>query len=249
MRSDRKSPALTTSISLFAAIGLCLGTVQVFAAPPTVTRNQKLSSPPTSFLDDPLLGPSSPYPFRDAYAYAPDGYPRNHAVLAVPQPSVRQVRRGAVPSNEIFAVDVCLYNDIGDTRSFYNLYWDPLIPMPGRLGLYDSQKRYVCDLLEKFGGSEKTIAASDWAEVPASGYVGKILYVSLPYPSYIVTPPGKYYLQVIYLPRLLLFPSESNSSAFNYDEHTELFRSNAVPITVVDQPAVKAPKIPVPSKP
>jgi hypothetical protein len=55
-------------------------------------------------------------------------------------------------------------------------------------------------------------------------------------------------LQVIYLPRVVSFPSESNSSAFSYDEHAELFRSNAVLITVVNPSAAKTPKPANPSK-
>jgi hypothetical protein len=244
MRLDMKSLRLLLRVSFFAVSSVYLGAVQASADPLAVTGDQKPSLPPASFLGDPLLGSTSPYPFRDAYDYAPHGYPEFRAVLTVPQTHVRQVRQGVVSSAEIFAVDIRLCNDTGDVRSFYNLYWDPFIPMPGRLALYDSQKKYVCDLLERMGGSEETIATSDWASVPASAYIGKILYVSLPYPSYKVTPPGKYYLQVIYLQRVVRPPSETNLRADTPDPigQSELFRSNAVPITVVNQSAAKMPK-------
>jgi len=248
MHSNKKLLELLTGVALFAATNVCLGMAQVFAAPPAVTGDPKLGSPPASFMDDPLLKSDALYPFRDAYGYSQNGYPKAHAVLALSQTCIRQTRQDEATGNEYFTVDIRLYNDGGDAINCYNLYWDPLIPTPGRLALYDSQKRYACDLMESMGGSRKSIAARDWAEVPAFCYLGRLLGTSLPYPSYKVIPPGKYYLQVIYLPRLLLFPSESNSSAFNYDEHTELFRSNAVPITVVDQSAVKTPKSAVPSK-
>lgn len=249
MHFNRKLLSLLTGISLFGTVSACLGVVQALADPQSVVGGQRLVSPPASFLDDPLLKSDALYPFRDAYGYSQNGYPKAHAVLTLSQTRIRQIRQDEAPGNEYFTVDIRLYNNGGDAIRCYNLYWDPLIPMPGRLALYNPQKRYVCDLMESMGGSRKSIAARDWAEVPAFCYMGRLLSTSLPYPSYKVIPPGKYYLQVIYLPRLLMFPSESNASAFNYDEHTELFRSNAVPITVVDQPSVKMlPKAPVPSK-
>ena len=161
MLSNKKSLTLLKGIALFAATNVCLGMAQAFAAPPTVAGDQKLGSPLASFLDDPLLKSDSLYPFRDAYAYAPDSYPKAHAVLALSQTCIRQTRQDEAPGNEYFTVDIRLYNDGGDAINCYNLYWDPLIPMPGRLALYDSQKRYVCDLMESMGGSRKSIAARD----------------------------------------------------------------------------------------
>lgn len=243
MRSDRKSLTLLTSASLLAVMGTSLGMVHLFADPLVVTGDQASSPPPVSFLNDPLLGSSSLYPFRDAYGYSQNGFPKAHAVLTVSQAIIQQTRQDEAPGNDYFTADIRLYNDGGDAISCYNLYYDPLIPMPARLALYDSQKRYVCDLLERTQGSQKSIAARDWAEVPAFCYLGRLLGASLPYPSYKVIPPGDYYLQVIYLPRLIqTFLESSKSHAFDFSEHTELFRSNAVPITVVDQAAVKTPK-------
>ncbi len=67
-------------------------------------------------------------------------------------------------------------------------------------------------------------------------------YPSLPYPSYKIVPAGIYYLQVIYHPYAVQSPSEAKY--IHYDDYSELFRSNVVSITVVDQPAVKVPLLP-----
>ena len=232
--------------AFFVTMGLFLAVTQVSAAPlPTEQELRQSATAAGATVPlpgiSPVLDPASQmYPFRDAYAYVPYGMPHAHAVLSVAQTQMRQVRRGQNPSGEQFTVDIRLYNDSGDFRNFYNLYWNPFIPEPGRLALYDSQKHYICDLLERMGGSQTTIGAGAWAGVPASGYVGMVLSVSLPYPTYITLPPGAYYLQVIYLPRVIQPFSEANT--FFYSDHTELFRSNVVPITVVEQPAVRPSK-------
>jgi hypothetical protein len=244
MKSNKKLPTLLKVIALFVAVNVCLGATQTFADPLTVTGDQKPRLPSASFLDDPLLGSTSLYPFRDAYGYIQNGYPKAHAVLIVPQTSIRQTRQDEASVKESFTVDIRLYNDSSDAMNCYNLYWDSLIPMPGRLALYDSQKRYVCDLLERLEGSQESITAHDWAEVPVSGYVGMLLGASLPYPSYKVIPPGKYYLQVIYFQRVVRPFSETNMRGDTPDpmSQSELFRSNAVPITVIDQSAVTTPR-------
>jgi len=232
---------LDTLIALLITLAVPLTAAQTSASPIPVGKNlsrtvgQILAGTDTADSlpgISPALNPASQlYPFRDSYAYIFYGMPEAHAVLTVPQTRLRQVRRGADPSGETFTVDIRLYNDTGEEHSYYNLYWNPFIPMPARLALYDSQKHYVCDLLERMGGSRTTVTPRFWADIPASGYAGMLLSASLPYPTYITLTPGQYYLQMIYLPRVVQSPS-APEPIFDSD-HTELFRSNVVPITVL----------------
>lgn len=174
------------------------------------------------------------YPFREAYPLAPFGSYFAHAVLSVTPMKLRQPTSGAIPGDGQFSVDIRLCNDSGEAGSFYNLTWKGLIPQPGHLALYDANKHHVCDLLGgNTAGSRKTIAAYDWSKVPGSGYTGVTLNISLPYLSDRVIPPGKYFLQAIYLARFIHPFSESKTSLFYDDDSSELFRSNAVPITIV----------------
>lgn len=197
-----------------------------------------------TFLVKPVLAaPASPtntmpqsseaYPFREAYSLAPVGSYFAHAVLSVTSMQLRQPTSGAIPADGQFSVDIRLCNDSPSAGSFYNLTWNGLIPQPGHLALYDANKHHVCDLLGgNTAGSRQTIASHDWSIVPGSGYTGVVLNISLPYLSDRVIPPGKYFLQVVYLARFIHPFSESKTSLFYDSDNTELFRSNAVPITV-----------------
>lgn len=237
MQPAKKRASLS---ALFALVGICLAVTSALAAPATVPTEQKPSPLVPTLPGDALVGSDRGYPFRDAYAFAPDGYPRYHAVLSVAQTRLRQVQMGTAPSEEEAAMDIRLYNDSGDRHSFYNVDWNRLIPLPGCLALYDANKHYVCDLLEAGPGSRASIGEWNWLAIPAAGYMGKTVYASLPYPSYKIVPAGIYYLQVIYHPCAVQSPSEAKY--IHYDDYSELFRSNVVLITVVDQPSAKPPK-------
>lgn len=183
------------------------------------------------------------YPFREAYALVSYGSPTAHALLSVTPADLRQPMIGGKPPNGQFSVDLRIYNDSGDEREFYNLIWSRLIPEPGRLALYDVNKHYVCDLFESMSGSRRTTSAYDWRRIPAFGYIGVTVQVSLPYQSFVVIPPGKYFLQVIYLARAVQPVSASETSLFDYGDNTELFRSNAVPITITSPLSAQSAKL------
>ena len=229
-------------LTFLTLVCLCLAAAQAFAAPLPRNAAQKPNLPMPALSSTSVLSLKLPpvYPFRDAYEFVPYNMPLAHAVLSITPTRVRQVRVGDNPSAEDFTVDIRLYNDSGDSHSFYNLYWNPFIPMPGRLALYDAQKNYLCDLLESMGGSRSTNISRAWANIPASSYVGKILYRSLPYPTYFV-PPGTYYLQMIYLPCFALSPAEA--AKISDQNNSEVFRSNAVQITVLPQLPGKPVKV------
>ena len=227
----------------FAILGLCLAVTPALAVPVPVPAKQKPYLPAPALPGNALLGSARTYPYRDEYAFVSYGAPMNHALLSVAQTRLYQARMGSAPSEGIFEMDIRLYNDSGDQRSCYNVDWDRLLPLAGCLALYDAQKHYVCDLEDNSGGGSSTgVSANDWLAVPASGYIGKTVSVSLPYPSYKVIPTGNYYLQVIYHQFAVQPPSEAKHIYRN--DRTELFRSNVVPIMVVDQPAVKLPLLP-----
>lgn len=243
-KQPRRSAGKRASLLAFIAVaGCCLATIRVHAAPMPAPATRKPSLPLAALPGGLLVGSDRTYPFREAYPFAPYGDPTAHAFLGVAKTRLYQARMGSASSEGIFEVDIRLYNDSGDQRSFYNVDWDRLLPLAGCLALYDAQKHYVCDLEDNSGGGSSTgVNAGDWLAVPASGYIGKTVFVSLPYPLYKVIPTGTYYLQVIY--HQFAVQSLSEAKHIYRDDRTELFRSNVVPITVVDQPVVKLPLLP-----
>jgi hypothetical protein len=179
----------------------------------------------------------TPYPFRNQYPYTdgPLHVPLAHALLSVPDTTIRQASLGQHgPQIPIFNVDIRLYND--GMSSFYNVFWNRQIPLPGHIALYDARNHYVMDLTKFTSGSSMAMdwknANGLWTQIPDADYVGAILSLTLPYPTYRVIPPGTYYLQVIYTSNAVVQPGDLNHPTATTDSDPETFRSNAVKITV-----------------
>jgi hypothetical protein len=107
------------------------------------------------------------------------------------------------------------------------------------LALYDSNKKYVGDLVGFTGGSQVTVGSRDWVSIPSLSYVGTTMNVPLS-----ELAPGEYFLQVIYFksyiamnPAVILSNPAHDEQYWLLDfykkfDRTELFRSNPVKITI-----------------
>ena len=155
-----------------------------------------------------------------------------HALLSAP---------AAVKLGEKFDIDIRFYNN-GGGEYFYNPFFNRLIPLPAQLAIFDSEKKYLGDLIAWQGGSQVGVSASCWTSIPSGGYVGIRLrsftagYIpSLPPPRKFGA--GDYYLQMIYYKVFTLAnpartADEKGAVADFYRnfDRTELFRSDIVQI-------------------
>lgn len=167
----------------------------------------------------------------------------SHATLSLENTTVKL--------EELFAVNVCFYNQSGSELAFFNPYFNGLLSSPAQLAVFDSQKKYVGDLIQFIGGSQAMMTPKDWVLIPQSGFVSTSLKVKLhrvvsaviPFELSKAVPPGDYYLQMIYSKTFILdvIPSPEDKAASEEWERkfrgsgVELFRSNPVKITVVGQ--------------
>jgi hypothetical protein len=136
------------------------------------------------------------------------------------------------------------YENGGAGHAFFNPFFNGLLPYPGTILIYDSQKRYVADLLNPVAGSRRTPNSTDWVYIPGSeGFVGAKLRVRLPKVSLGGDGPaaGKYYLQAIYFRAFVEFDRhtppdmtlEQGMHFYDDFDRTELFRSNVVEIELL----------------
>lgn len=145
---------------------------------------------------------------------------------------------------ERYAVQYTFYNTSG-SYWVYNCFFNRLIPLPGQLAIYDSNKEYIGDLLRREGGSQKGIEDGDWlflyggSHVGASvgfraGYVPMTKYGSM----HNLLPAGRYYIQLI-LYKAFLSPNPSHLLGDRPDfyqtfDRSEVIRSNTIQIEIVD---------------
>ncbi|MCK9589877.1 MAG: hypothetical protein M0Q93_11035 [Terrimicrobiaceae bacterium] len=141
---------------------------------------------------------------------------------------------------ESLSVTYRFYNTSGN-GFYYNPFFESLFPLPAQLAVYDTNKKFVCDLLEFKMGSRCLPSASVWTHIPNKCYVGKDFSLGIQ-----ELPPGEYYLQMIFI---VAFVSsnpqhQENSSAQSVEfwvkafmrslDRRELFRSNIVKFTVTE---------------
>ena len=62
-------------------------------------------------------------------------------------------------------------------KSGFNPFFRLLIPMPARLAVFDSDRRYAGDLLQVRRGSRTTPNREDWVTIPYRGSVACVLVV------------------------------------------------------------------------
>lgn len=131
--------------------------------------------------------------------------------------------------------------DATSPGTVYNPYFDSLTVQPAVLALFDSNKRYLGDLLARHHGSFRGPSASNWVNVGTGGFVGTSLVVCAgddpgDLDSESTLPPGKYYLQLIFN-RYFVSPPPQDPVAFArkgpgnwvYEYHQQdIFRSNCL---------------------
>jgi hypothetical protein len=177
---------------------------------------------------------------------------RGYATLSLSQTRPRLGER--------FTADIRFTNRSGGDY-FYNPFFNRLVPLPARLAIFDSSKKYLGDLLTWEGGSQKAVSSGDWQFIPGDCYVGTPIadltagYVpgtEFGVMSHLL-PPGEYHLQVIYLKAFIAAnpaatvrdPSEELrfdlTDFYKNFDRGELFRSNVVKVTfgVQDRAALR----------
>jgi hypothetical protein len=151
-----------------------------------------------------------------------------------------QLRRG-----ELASVDYTFYNTSG-SYWVYNWNFVRLVPLPGQLAIYDSDKKYIGDLIQWEGGSQKAVADRDWLFLYDGSHVGTAIAFRagyVPMTKYgsmnSLLPAGQYFIQLIlYKAFLSDNPSriEGNNKPNFYKmfDRSEAIRSNVVALEVFD---------------
>jgi hypothetical protein len=156
--------------------------------------------------------------------------------LTVKEP---RLRRG-----ELSSVDYTFYNTNGGYW-VYNWNFIRLVPLPGQLAIYNSDKKYIGDLIQWEGGSQKGVGDSDWLFLYGGSHVGTSITFRVGYvPSTkygnmsSLLPAGQYFIQLIlYKAFLSDNPSliEGNKPNFYKTlDRSEAIRSNVIAIEIFD---------------
>jgi len=127
----------------------------------------------------------------------------------------------------------------------YNWQFIALKPLPGQLAIYDSNKKYVGDLIAFSGGSQVGVSDDDWTFLYGGARVGTALGFragSVPNTKYDWTgnllPTGEYYIQLI-LYKAFLSPNPYRVVGDKIDfyktfDRRELCRSNIIKVQFVN---------------
>ena len=153
----------------------------------------------------------------------------------------------SVTLGETFSMDVRFLNG-GAGDDFYNPFLRGQTPLPARLAIFNSDHKYLGDLITREESPRGTLRVEDWTFIPTLCYVGWAEKLTAGYVPAAAEggsrslPPGDYYVQMIYFKALLApnpaklerRPLEDESKAFwqfdkNFDR-AELFRSNVLKI-------------------
>ena len=145
---------------------------------------------------------------------------------------------------ERYIVEYSFYNTSG-SYWVYNCFFNRLIPLPGQLAIYDSNKEYIGDLLRFEGGSQKGVADGDWLFLYGGSHVGTNIgfragYVPLTKFGSMgsLLPAGRYYIQLIlYKAFLSTNPSHllgDKPDFYKTFDRSEVIRSNAIQIEIID---------------
>jgi hypothetical protein len=145
---------------------------------------------------------------------------------------------------ELFSVDIRFLNS-GGGDEFYNPFLRGQIPLPAGLAIFNSDHKYLGDLIEPEEASRLTPSADDWTFIPSLCYVGcveRLMAGYIPATSEHgsqTLPPGEYYVQLVCFkaflarnPALERQPLEDKEKLLHQFakefDRSELFRSNVV---------------------
>jgi len=175
------------------------------------------------------------YPFRER-ADLELSSTKGYAVVKAEQESVA---RGTP-----YAIEIEFHN-AGEGRQFYNLFFNRGIPLAAQLAIFDSEKRYLGDLLYRKQISRKSIEPSDWTYIPSGSYVGiklDLMGANILNPKYgdkiQLLEAGTYYIQMIFY-RAFVWPNlfdagKDKMELYKNFDNEEQFRSNVIRIQFVD---------------
>jgi hypothetical protein len=183
-----------------------------------------------------LVASQESYKFHEALPLNLSSGERGYAKLSLDD---GKLRRG-----ERYVVEYTFHNTNG-SYWVYNCFFNRLIPLPGQLAIYDSNKEYLGDLLRFEGGSQKGVGDGDWLFLYGGSHVGMKLefragYVPLTKYGSMgnLLPPGRYYIQLIlYQAFLSTNPSRLRGDKpdfYKTFDRSAVIRSNAIQIEVVD---------------
>lgn len=123
----------------------------------------------------------------------------------------------------------------GLDMEIFNPFFNQLSVMPAELAVFDSNKQYLGDLLQRNVGSFRGPTADEWINIRGGGSVG-VTFDTDTTLHFKPLRPGKYYLQLIYKGIFLsqsparngiIAPEAFHRWMVEYDK-PDLFRSNVV---------------------
>jgi hypothetical protein len=126
----------------------------------------------------------------------------------------------------------------------YNWQFNRLLALPGQLAIYDADKRYLGDLIAFRSGSRRGLEEEDWSFLYGESYLGKPIDFRVDHiwnSKYDVDllPVGTYYVQLVMSKVFFsLNPFRTFGDKPDFYEtfdRSELCRSNAIRIEIVDQ--------------
>jgi hypothetical protein len=172
-------------------------------------------------------------PFKEAYSLEHSVGPEGSAILTLANTKLKV--------GEKFMVDI-RFEDGGVGGSVFNPFFNPLLPAPAALVMYNAKKEFVGNYLAPTSGSRSTPGSADYPFLPGNDcYVGVKLTFWAGHGTGFEgksMPPGKYYLQVVFYRAFVTFnPTTRPAKTLGdirhfYDgfDRGELFRSNIVEI-------------------
>jgi hypothetical protein len=135
---------------------------------------------------------------------------------------------------------------------YYNPFFMLFVPLPAQLAIFDSNEKYIGDLIPRGGPSRRTISSSDWFFIPGDRYVGTPFNVMAGHaPGQLGNTPdnmllaGKYYIQMIYYENFIYSNPETLESNppktkeefiqefYKNFNRKEIFRSNILEIEFI----------------
>src|SRR5688572_23348985 len=85
--------------------------------------------------------------------------------------SVVQIDQRLIVRGLPFEIQIEFHN-VGEGNEFYNPFFDRTVAAPAQLAIYDSEKKYLGDLLYKEPSSNRNLDSRDWTFVPKGGFIG-----------------------------------------------------------------------------
>jgi hypothetical protein len=176
------------------------------------------------------------FPFREETRLSQSSGEAGYTKLTLKEP---QLRRG-----ELASVDYTFYNTNG-SYWVYNWGFNRLVPLPGQLAIFDSNRKYLGDLIRFEGGSQKAVGDSDWLFLYDGSHVGtQIAFRAgyLPMTKYgsmnTLLPNGHYFIQLILYKAFLSdnpsrIQGDNKPDFYKTFDRSEAIRSNVVAIEIV----------------